>query len=449
MPAFILLCLASLFLTGSELPLLSEDSRVRLTPFEGTDGIHEAQALLDQDQVDLILKDHESKVPADFRMTPYFEPFVRFWFGIYTRYTSDHIIIHDRDNLDIVYSVIDFSHVAKKLNRFERSAIVQTLSKEKSQEIAQTLRELSRGDSHSRLSLSVLKVLQAHGGSLPMDPSARSKELLRRANNLRTQTGQRNLIAKGVERMLPFDGFFADYFREFNLPEQLIAIPFLESSFNTKAESKVGALGIWQFMPLIASYFMPRRSPWLDYRNNPFISSIAAMHLLKENKKILGSWDMAVTAYNSGTKHLVLARRKHGARTLQDVFEKYEHKHHGFASKNFYAEFLALVHALAYRDEIFKTKSPALKTNVTFAISKCSFLPSDLLKKNLISESTLQELNPHITNLKHLHPRGTILVTNDTLPGRIFRRVSRREAVALRPLDWTPKLLRNQSCSTR
>lgn len=443
MPALILLCLASLFLTGSELPLLSDDSRVRLTPFEGTDGIHEALALLDQDQVDRILKDHEGKVPSDFRMTPYFEPFVRFWFGIYTRYTSDHIIIHDRDNLDIIYSVLDFSHVTKKLNRFERSAVVQTLSKEKSQEIAQTLRELSRGDSHSRLSLSVLKVLQAHGGSLPMDPVARSRELLRRANNLRTQTGQRNLIALGVERMLPFERFFVEYFREFKLPEQLVAVPFLESSFNTKAESKVGALGIWQFMPLIASYFMPRRTPWLDYRNNPFISSVAAMHLLKENKKILGSWDMAVTAYNSGTKHLVLARRKHGARTLQDVFENYEHKHHGFASKNFYAEFVALVHALAYREDIFRSKKPAQMTNVAFALSKCSFLPADLLRKSGIPESTFRDLNPHVTRLKHLHPRGTILVTTEPLPARIFRPVSRREAVAHRPLDWTTKLLRN------
>lgn len=450
MPLFLILCFFSLFLTGSELPLLSDDSRVRLSPFEGTEGIREARSVLDPALVDDILGDHADRIPAEFRMTPYFEPFIRFWFGIYTRYTSDHIVIHDRDNLDIVYSVIDFSQVAARLNRFERSAVVQTLSKEKAQEIAQTLRELARGDTHSRLALSVLKVLQAHAGSLPTDPQQRSRELLRRANNLRTQTGQRNLIAQGIERMLPFEGFFADYFQAFGLPQQLIAIPFLESSFNTKAESKVGALGIWQFMPLISSYFMPKRTPWLDYRSNPFVASVAAMHLLKENKKILGSWDMAVTAYNSGTKHLVAARRKHGAKSLQDVFERYENDHHGFASKNFYAEFIALVHALTYRDEVFNVPAPTGAPKVIdLAIAKCSFSPRDLLKRHKLPEARFRELNPHITKWAHLHPRGTIVVAVPGLPRGMFRMVSHKEAVTHRPVDWTAKLLRNQSCSTR
>src|SRR5690606_910794 len=155
-------------------------------------------------------------------------------------------------------------------------------------------------------------------------------------------TGQKNFIKSGIVESLPYQSFLFRLFADKKLPKELLAIPFLESSFNPRAHSKVSAAGAWQFMPLISSYFLPKRTTILDYRFNVGLSSLAAAKLLDENHRILKSWDLAVTAYNSGTKHLLKTKRelKRPDVTLEDVIKHSDSKHFGFASKNFYSEFL-------------------------------------------------------------------------------------------------------------
>ena len=412
----------------------------------GAAPIREARAAISDAQTTDILADFESRVPQEFEVTPFWSPFVRFWFGIYTRYSTHHIVIHDKVDLAVVYGVLDFSRVVgPNINRFARSAIVQQISKEKMLEVKKVLKDLSRGDAQSRMALSILKVLHDSGQPPPADASARKKYFEAKALNIRTQTGQRDLIEAGIANMAPYAPFFRQLFDEFDLPRELLAIPFLESSFNNGAHSKVGALGIWQFMPLIASYFVPKRNDTIDYRLNPLIASVAALHLLRENKKILRSWDLAITAYNSGTKHLVKARRELGANRLEEILKRYSHPHLGFASKNFYAEFIALVHTIAYRNEIF----PAEKDIAThdpkqlhLAISRCSFIPDRMKSKNWA------KLNPHLRKPTRTYPRGTLVVSNDT-SDKMFMRLTTAQISQTRPIDWQRKWLVNQSCSTR
>lgn len=414
--------------------------------------VGEARGFIDDETTTRILSDVDKRVPDQFRVSPYFYPFVRFWFGIYTRYTSDQIVLHDKDNLGIVYSVLDFSRVGgTSINRFAKAAIVQNITKEKIAEFRKTLRELADGNASSRNSLSVLKTLQDSGFPPPTNLGDRRKYFLDRVENLRAQTGQRNQIENGIANMAPFAPFFSKLFQEFNLPPQLLAIPFLESSFNNSAHSKVGALGIWQFMPLISSYFMPKRNDHVDYRSNPLVSSVAALHLLKENKMILGEWDLAVTAYNSGTKHLVRAKREFGFHKLEDVLSKYDHPHLGFASKNFYAEFIALVYTLANRDEIFPDKKNIPTYDMKklhLAISKCPFSLKGLQSTMKQDFEKFKELNPHLYSHRYNYPRGTIVVAAKPL-GSKFYRLSFEQLVRSRPHKWQLQWLKNQSCSTK
>jgi membrane-bound lytic murein transglycosylase D len=175
------------------------------------------------------------------------------------------------------------------------------------------------------------------------------------------------------------------------------------------------------------------------------IASVAALHLLRENKKILKSWDLAVTAYNSGTKHLVKARRELKVDTLEDILKNYSHPHLGFASKNFYAEFIALVHTLAYRDEIFPAEKdiPALNfRKLHLAIARCSFVPAK------IKDKKWSELNPHLRKPQSTYPRGTLVVTYD-MDDKRFLKLRMDQMSRYRPIEWQKKLLGNQSCSTR
>lgn len=423
---------------------------------EGTGlGSLEAKAAISDELTNLILSDYKDLIPSEFDTSPYFYPFVRFWFGIYTRYDSNQVVIHDKDNLGVIYGVLDFTKLKEgNVNRFAKAAIVQKIINEKMEEIKTTFLDLSQAKTDSSLSLSLLKTLVDNKMEPPLDPLERKKFFEYRLSNIRTQTGQRDSIGAGINRMQPYTLFLNLIFNRFQMPPELTAIPFLESSFNNIAESKVGALGIWQFMPYMGSHFMPKRSEAIDYRINPFIASIGALHLLKENHKILKNWDLAVTAYNSGTKHLVKARKDLGIKHLEEIFIKYDHPHIGFASKNFYAEFLALVATLAYREQIFPdTQTPTFYDPDRLKIGplKCK-VNLKQLKKNLGDEqwSRFKELNPHLLKDQAIYPRGTLIVSEAVKTNDLVLELSPKLWVETIPHKWEYKYLKkNQSCSTR
>lgn len=395
-----------------------------------------------------ILGDFFSAVPDKFRVVPYFSTHVRFWFGIYTQFDSSQIVLHDRDDLDVIYGVLHFSpEKVGSLNRFAKAAIMQSMAQRKIEELRLELKQLGQGRSASELTLPILRVLQNSKTPPPPGTSDRKEYYRRRAESIRAQTGQRDLIGAGLERALPSFKFLENVFEEAELPKELIAIAFLESSFNNEAHSRVGALGVWQFMPLIASYFVPKRNAQLDYRQNVAISTIAAAHLLRDNFRILKRWDLAVTAYNSGTRHLVTARRALNlpAPSLEAIFRSYQNNHHGFASKNFYSEFIALVHVLAYRQLVFPAvnQTPA-SAKLRVALAVCAFRPADIQARH----TGFSALNPHLYRQNSTYPRGTIVISDGVLPTSRFKEISLEAMLRHRPNVWSQKLL-NQSCSTR
>ena len=106
------------------------------------------------------------------------------------------------------------------------------------------------------------------------------------------------------------------------------------------AYSKVGASGVWQFMPSTARRFM-RIDDAVDERLDPIVSTRAAARFLRENYDRLGTWPLAITAYNHGPAGIARAVRETGTTDIGTIVEKYRGPSFKFASRNFYAEFLA------------------------------------------------------------------------------------------------------------
>jgi membrane-bound lytic murein transglycosylase D len=79
----------------------------------------------------------------------------------------------------------------------------------------------------------------------------------------------------------------------------------------------------------------------VDERRDPFLASEAAARLLRSNYERLGTWPLAITAYNHGPGGLAKAVRLHGTRDIGAIVARYRSPSFGFASRNFYAEFLA------------------------------------------------------------------------------------------------------------
>jgi membrane-bound lytic murein transglycosylase D len=169
--------------------------------------------------------------------------------------------------------------------------------------------------------------------------SKASQATFRRAmRNVRHQLGQQDRFRAGVIRSGAHLEEIRQIFRSAGLPEDLSYLPHVESSFNPKAYSKFGAAGMWQFTRSTGKRFM-KVSYTIDERRDPLISSRAAAKLLKHNYRKLGSWPLALTAYNHGVAGVRRATRSKG--TYEEIFKGYHGRRFKFASRNFYSEFIA------------------------------------------------------------------------------------------------------------
>jgi membrane-bound lytic murein transglycosylase D len=400
------------------------------------------------------LEDQDNRVSDIFKISPFFYNRVNFWFMIYTQFKSSHVVIHDKDNISLIYKVLDFSSIYdQQLHSNILYILQEKLTKEKVEKLKNDLSDLAKHPERNDLEArNMYRVLIQAGLTIPEEKRDRSKFFNDLRSRVRTQTGQMNFIRDGILRSLPYQKSLKTYFKSKNLPHELLAIPFLESSFNPKAESKVGALGPWQFMPLISKYYMPKNHKQFDYRSNVGVASISAAHLLSENYRILKSWDLAVTAYNSGTKHLFKTKRELGSAkvSLEDIIRHSDSENFGFASKNFYSEFLALVHALAYEDELFEGihdhERDDARMELMFFISKCNLQLKKDIPLKLIEE--IRFYNDHLKDEHTQLPRGAILTAKNSLPIAKFHALKFNHVIDVKPHSWQ-KLISNQSCSTR
>lgn len=442
---------AGIFVTASD-PFFGIELRLKPEPREESGDVRE-RAWMHTEAFRPYLMDEDGRVSDIFKVTPYYYPTVHFWFLIYTQFESTSVVIHDKSNLNLIYKVLDFSSLKRKeLPKNTLYILQQKISKERLDDLKEEYNHLINDPfSLSPSAKKIYRTLKQAGVTLSTNKDERIKKFKSLKENLRTQTGQKNFIRDGIIRSLPYQKFLGEYFEDKKLPKELLAIPFLESSFNPKAQSKVDALGIWQFMPLISSYYVPKRTRDFDYRFNVGVASVAAANLMSENIAIMKSWDLAVTAYNSGTKHLLKTKRAIGRNvSLEDVIKHSDSQHFGFASKNFYSEFLALAHTLAYREELFddlhKSDRQDVDDTLRFYLTKCSMKLNKELNSNQLEDVFFH--NHHTDEKKVSIPKGFILISKTTLPSKKFFEIPRKDLLKLKPKDWG-RLATRYSCSTR
>lgn len=451
---YIVLALLAVFFVTSSDPFFGFQLDKGKSSSKSEDDVVEVP-FFSQKALEPYLKDYDNRVSPVFHISDFYYSNVRFWFLIYTRLESTQVALHDRNNLSIIYKVLDFSALKLKgLNANTLYVLQQKLSRERIEEVREGLDLLTK-DPHNMTTSSreIFRAIKGGGIDLPSKPDERSKLFKQLRENLRAQTGQKDFIEAGLRRSIPYQRFLKYYFEERGLPKELVSIPFLESSFNPRAHSKVSALGVWQFMPLIGSYYLPKRSSLIDYRSNVGASSIAAANLLQENHRIMKKWDLTVTSYNSGTKHLLKSRRELASTTdvdLEDIIRHSSSSSFGFASKNFFAEFLALAHVLAYEEELFPgikhSERGDAQESLVFSLSKCPMRIDKSVGAEHMDEIVFY--NDHIKDFKKIYPKGTIITTKTRLPASKFFQVNEKTLLSKKPKDWLG-LLRNQSCSTR
>lgn len=117
-----------------------------------------------------------------------------------------------------------------------------------------------------------------------------------------------------VSYMLGAMNFYMPVFEEaleaYQLPLELKYLPIIESALNPKAVSRVGAAGLWQFMPATGKQYGLELNSLVDERRDPVKSSYAAARYLKALYKIFGDWNLVIAAYNCGPENINKAIRR-------------------------------------------------------------------------------------------------------------------------------------------
>jgi membrane-bound lytic murein transglycosylase D len=314
-----------------------------------------------------------------FPSPPVIEPNVAFWSQIYTEYSSNHGVLHDSRRLNIIYGVIELVDPDRYGGRKTNKKRIKKAKKK----YKAILAKLMRGEAP------VGPIEQKVAGLFGSD--TKPAEFRVAMGNIRCQTGQKDRFRDGVIRSGAYIDEIKRIFRSKGLPEDLAYLPHVESSFNTKAYSKFGAAGMWQFTRSTGKQYM-KVGYTIDERRDPIISSYAAAKLLRHNYRKLHNWPMALTAYNHGVSGMLRAQRKKG--TYERIFTEYRSRIFKFASRNFYSEFLAAREAAKNYRQYFGD----LKLNKPVKSRKV------VLKGYVSLPQMARHLNLEIAELRELNP---------------------------------------------
>jgi membrane-bound lytic murein transglycosylase D len=235
-------------------------------------------------------------------------------------------------------------------------------------------------------------------------------------SQIRSQVGQRDNIIKGLVAAETFFPKMEQIFAKMGVPLELTRLTLVESSFNLKATSKVGASGVWQFMPRSGKeYMLIDDAADIDERRSPLKSTVAAAKLLKRNRKQLGHWTLGVIAFNHGARGLPrLNEKKHDFDDIAHLFDPCDGKKRatarfGYASRNYYAEYLAVLHAEAYRHLFYGDAPTAFVQPVAFHKVKPGKTAIQVAMDHGIGLQQFKLYNPDIMNLKTKLPRGFLV----------------------------------------
>ncbi len=314
---------------------------------------------------------------------------VDFWIKIYTQYSTQQGVFHYSGNIDKILGELDLTQVYARQDW-----------------------SLIRKEKESELIVRRQKRLIAQ------------KYKIKDVKKIRLQMGLKDRMREAIRISGLYLPMMEKVFKDKKLPLELTRVVFVESSFNIHAGSKVGASGLWQIMPNVSKKF-GYMTVNQDLRNHPVYATQLAAKIFKQNYQILKSWPLAITAYNHGVGSLKKIVTKYKSNDIGNLVENVSaKKSFGFASRSFYATYLAALHVeqnanLYFPEPIYKEG----ELQISYFQLKRKVPYEKLLGLFNNDQKKLKDFNPHLKGkflrLGGMIPAQVIVNVPKTAPSRL------------------------------
>jgi len=131
----------------------------------------------------------------------------------------------------------------------------------------------------------------------------------------------RNIMSAWLRDQGKFEDMILDQLRDAGLPDDLLYVAMIESSYDVFEYSRSGASGLWQFMPGTGRIYGLEIDRWVDERNDPLRATKAAVLMWQDLFQRYGDWDLALAAYNAGYGNVTRSIAKYNTNDFWQLLE--------------------------------------------------------------------------------------------------------------------------------
>jgi membrane-bound lytic murein transglycosylase D len=340
----------------------------------------------------------EIKCSTNFPCPDELKPKIEFWVRVFQEFRKNQAVFHDAETPEMIYSVIESDTFCGQGRRNSPIELERTRIKN----VLKSIQEKQSNNNSSYTSEEQTIVNQIK--------SSKTFELDKATDRIRCQNGVRDQFEKALSRYKYYRNDVVQILKDANLPEEIQYLPFVESSYNPLAYSKVGAAGLWQIMPKTARVLGLKINASIDERLDPILATKAATRYFDQaystmiNTASSKGYDsrpstlapFVMTSYNYGISGMKNALAAHGV-DFMHMMDNYKGKSFRVAVKNFYASFLAAKHIVMNENHYFQRVEPYQFPQFNTLNVPRNMSATKFSENFSISIEILRELNPVLT----------------------------------------------------
>ena len=239
-----------------------------------------------------------------------------------------------------------------------------------------------------------------------------------------------------MERMPFYFPLYEKTLAKYNMPDELKYLSIVESALNPRAMSRVGAGGLWQFMPYTGKEFNLNIDEYVDDRMDPVKATEAACRYLRALYRIFGDWELSLAAYNCGPGAVRRAMRRTGGTTFWTCYDGLPKE-----TRSYVPQFIAMTYMMNHGNDhgIHADRPDYPLAFDTIQVNSYLNLRT-LADLSNMSLAAIQKMNPAIvTGILPEYTRGHVL----RLPSERFHQFEQSRRMIMDSATKLPVMMAN------